>query len=134
MYGWMGKILKVNLTNSKINTIETQPYAEKYLGGRGIGLQLYREKVKPEIKAFDPENCLIFTVGPVVATSAQGATLTSIVGKSPVAMAEGFYYGNLTGSVGPELKKAGYDGLGKETGVLGLYAYTQTKLVCVKYK
>jgi acyl-CoA reductase-like NAD-dependent aldehyde dehydrogenase len=24
-------------------------------------------------------------------------------------------------------------GLGKETGVLGLEAYTQTKLVCVKY-
>jgi aldehyde:ferredoxin oxidoreductase len=111
MNGWMGKILEVNLTNSQIRTIETKPYAEKYLGGRGIGLRLYWEKVKPETKAYDPENCLIFTVGPVVATSAQGATLTSVVGKSPVAIAEGFCYGNLTGFVGPELKKAGYDGL-----------------------
>jgi aldehyde:ferredoxin oxidoreductase len=34
-----------------------------------------------------------------------------VVGKSPVAEAEGFCYGNLTGFVGPELKKAGYDGL-----------------------
>ncbi len=111
MNGWMGKILQVNLTDSKISTIDTKPYADKFLGGRGIGLKLYWEKVKPETKPFDPENCLIFTVGPVVATGAQGATLTSVVGKSPAAAAEGFCYGNLTGFVGPELKKAGYDGL-----------------------
>lgn len=111
MNGWMGKILQVNLTDSSIETIESKPYAEKYLGGRGIGVALYWEKVGPEVKAFDPENCLIFTIGPIVATSAQGATLTSVVGKSPVAEAEGFCYGNITGFVGPELKHAGYDGL-----------------------
>ena len=66
MNGWMGKILVVNLTTSKITTIDTKPYADKYLGGRGIGLRLYWEKVKPETKPYDPENCLIFTVGPVV--------------------------------------------------------------------
>jgi aldehyde:ferredoxin oxidoreductase len=111
MNGWMGKILEVDLTNSKISTIPTKPYADKYLGGRGIGLRLYWERVKPEVKAYDPENCLIFTIGPVVATSAQGATLTSVVGKSPVAEAEGFCYGNITGFFGPEIKHAGYDGL-----------------------
>jgi aldehyde:ferredoxin oxidoreductase len=111
MNGWMGKILEVNLTNSKISTIETKPYADKYLGGRGIGLRLYWERVKPEVKAYDPENFLIFTIGPIVATSAQGATLTSVVGKSPVAEAEGFCYGNITGFFGPEIKHAGYDGL-----------------------
>jgi aldehyde:ferredoxin oxidoreductase len=111
MNGWMGKILEVDLTNSRISTVETKPYADKYLGGRGIGLRLYWERVKPEVKAYDPENCLIFTIGPVVATSAQGATLTSVVGKSPVAEAEGFCYGNITGFFGPEIKHAGYDGL-----------------------
>ncbi len=111
MNGWMGKILRVNLTDSTITSIDTKPYADKYLGGRGIGLALYWENVKPETRPFDAENCLIFTVGPIVATGAQGATLTSVVGKSPAAEAEGFCYGNLTGFVGPELKKAGYDGL-----------------------
>jgi aldehyde:ferredoxin oxidoreductase len=111
MNGWMGKILQIDLTNSKIATFDTKPYADKYLGGRGIGLRLYWEQVKPETKPLDPENCLIFTVGPVVATSAQGATLTSVVGKSPAAAAEGYCYGNLTGYFGPELKKAGYDGM-----------------------
>lgn len=111
MNGWMGKILRVNLTDSQITALDTKPYADKYLGGRGIGLKLYWDNVKPETKPYDPENCLIFTVGPVVASSAQGATLTSVVGKSPVAAAEGFCYGNLTGYIGPELKKAGYDGI-----------------------
>jgi aldehyde:ferredoxin oxidoreductase len=111
MNGWMGKILLVDLSSSKISTVDTKPYAEKYLGGRGIGLALYWEHVRSEVKPYDPGNCLIFTVGPVVATGAQGATLTSVVGKSPVAAAEGFCYGNLTGFIGPELKKAGYDGI-----------------------
>ncbi|MFA5307940.1 MAG: aldehyde ferredoxin oxidoreductase N-terminal domain-containing protein [Dehalococcoidales bacterium] len=111
MNGWMGKILQVNLSTGTISEIDTRPYADKYLGGRGIGVGLYWEKVKPETGAFDPENCLIFTTGPIVGSSAQGATLTSVVGKSPATIPEGFCYGNLTGFVGAELKKAGYDGL-----------------------
>ncbi len=111
MYGWMGKILQVNLTDATISVIDSKPYVERYLGGRGVGLSLYWERVKPETKAFDPENCLIFTIGPIVATGAQGATMTSVVGKSPATVPEGFCYGNLTGFVGGEFKKAGYDGL-----------------------
>jgi aldehyde:ferredoxin oxidoreductase len=111
MNGWMGKILKIDLTDSKISSFETRPYAEKFLGGRGIGAALYWENVKPEIKAFDPENYLIFMTGPIVASGAQGSTLLSVVGKSPATIPEGFCYGSLTGFVGAELKKAGYDGL-----------------------
>ena len=36
MYGWMGKMLHVNLNSSEIKTISTEPYAEQYIGGRGI--------------------------------------------------------------------------------------------------
>jgi aldehyde:ferredoxin oxidoreductase len=111
MYGWMGKILQVNLSNSKITQFSTQPYAESYLGGRGIGTRIYWEKVKPETKAFAPENYLIFTTGPLVATGAQGATQLSVVGKSPMTLTEGYCYGSFAGFVGAELKKAGFDGV-----------------------
>jgi aldehyde:ferredoxin oxidoreductase len=111
MNGWMGKILHADLGNSKITEFSTQPYAEKYLGGRGIGTRIYWEKVKPETKAFDPENYLIFMTGPIVATGAQGATLLSVVGKSPATIPEGYCYGSFTGFVGAELKKAGFDGI-----------------------
>ena len=68
MHGWMGKILHVDLSDSKITESSTQPYAVKYLGGRGIASRLYWEAVAPEVKAFDPENRLIFMNGPLTAT------------------------------------------------------------------
>lgn len=111
MNGWMGKILRINLGNSEIKEIPVQPYAEKYLGGRGIASRLYWELVPPVVKPFDPQNVLIFMTGPLVATGAQAATRLSIVSKSPMALPEGFCYGNVGGFFGPELKKAGYDGI-----------------------
>ncbi len=111
MHGWMGKILRVNLNSSEITQFSTKPYAEKYLGGRGLASRLYWETVAPEIKAFDPENRLIFVAGPLVATGAQAATRMSVVGKSPMAFPEGYCYGNIGGFFGAELKKAGFDGI-----------------------
>ena len=111
MYGWMGKILRVDLNTSEIKVFSTQPYAEKYLGGRGVASRIYWEMVRPEIRAFDPDNCLIFMTGPLVATGAQGATRMSVVGKSPMAYPEKYCYGNIGGFFGAELKRAGFDGL-----------------------
>ncbi len=111
MHGWMGKILHVNLSTSKISESSTQKYAKKYLGGRGIASRIYWEIVKPETRAFDPENCLVFMTGPLVATGAQGATRMSVVGKSPMAYPEKYCYGNIGGFFGAELKRAGFDGL-----------------------
>ncbi len=111
MYGWMGKILQVDLNNSRITEFSTQPYANGYLGGRGVASRIYWERVKPAVKAFDPENCLIFMTGPLVATGAQAATRMSVVGKSPMTYPEGYCYGNMGGFFGAELKKAGFDGV-----------------------
>ena len=111
MYGWMGKILLVDLTHLTTDEISTEPYAERFLGGRGIASRLYWENVAPETGAYDAENRLIFMTGPLIATGAQGATRMSVVGKSPMAFPEGFCYGNIGGFVGAELKKAGFDGV-----------------------
>ena len=111
MYGWIGKILHVDLSQCEVKQFPTQPYADRYLGGRGIASRIYWEQVKREIKAFDPENRLIFMTGPLVATGVQGASRLSVVGKSPMTLPEGYCYGNLGGFIGPELKKAGFDGV-----------------------
>lgn len=111
MYGWMGKILLVNLNDLEIKTISTQPYAGPYIGGRGIASRIYWETVAPETRAFDPENRLIFMSGPLVATGTQAATRLSVVGKSPMTFPEGYCYGNIGGFFGAELKKAGFDGV-----------------------
>ena len=111
MHGWMGRILQVDLSGSGVSQIETQPYAEKYLGGRGLASRLYWEKVTPDVRAFDPGNRLIFMTGPLLATGAQGAARMSVSAKSPMAYPERYCYGNMGGHFGAELKKAGWDGL-----------------------
>ena len=110
-YGWCGKILKVDLSSEVITEIDTQPYADRFIGGRGIATRLYWENVPASTKAFDSENHLIFMTGPITATGAQGASRFSIVGKSPMLMPEGFCYGNMGGYWGASLKRAGFDGL-----------------------
>ncbi len=111
MYGMTGKILRVNLSNSAVSTFSSDPYVKWYLGGRGIASRIYWEEVPPEVKPFDPENKLIFMNGLLVGSGAQGATVMAVAGKSPGAYPDGYCYGFLTGYVGVELKKAGYDGI-----------------------
>ena len=111
IYGWCGKILKIDLSESRISELKTMDYADRFLGGRGIATRIYWEEVGPSVSAFDPENHLIFMTGPLGATGAQGASRFEVVGKSPMLMPEGFCYGNLGGFFGPFLKKAGYDGV-----------------------
>jgi aldehyde:ferredoxin oxidoreductase len=111
IFGWCGRILKIDLSNTEITELETMDYASRFLGGRGIATRLYWEEVKPDVGALDPGNCLILMSGPLVATGAQGASRFEVVGKSPMLMPEGFCYGNLGGYFGPALKRAGYDGV-----------------------
>ena len=111
VFGWWGKILKVDLSSEIITEIDTHPYADRFLGGRGIATRLYWEHVPATAKAFDPENHLIFMTGPLTATGVQGASRFEVVGKSPMLMPEGFCYGNMGGFWGPALKRAGFDGL-----------------------
>ena len=110
-YGGCGKILTVDLTSEVVSEIDTHPYADRFLGGRGIATRLYWEHVPAAARAFDPENHLIFMTGPITATGAQGASRFSVVGKSPMLMPEGFCYGNMGGYWGAALKRAGFDGL-----------------------
>ena len=111
IYGWCGKILKIDLSESRISELQTLDYAGRFLGGRGIATRIYWEEVGPHVRAFDPENHLILMTGPLGSTGAQGASRFEVVGKSPMLMPEGFCYGNLGGFFGAYLKKAGYDGV-----------------------
>lgn len=111
IFGWCGKILKVDLTHGETTDLDTMEYANRFLGGRGIASRIYWEEVGPEVGALDPENRLILMSGPLGATGVPGASRFAVVGKSPMRMPEGFCYGNLGGYFAPALKKAGYDGV-----------------------
>jgi len=111
VFGYAGKILRVDLSSGKMTQISTADYADRFLGGRGIAAKIYWEEVLPDVKAFDPENRLIFVTGPLGGVAGLAGSRWEICGKSPASVPELFSYSNLGGNWGSELKFAGYDGL-----------------------
>jgi len=110
-FGYAGKLLRVDLSSRTVNEIPTLDYAERFLGGRGIAARIYWEEVPPECGAFDPENRLIFALGPMAGVPMIGGSRWGVFGKSPTPVPERFCYGNLGGRWGAELKFTGYDGI-----------------------
>jgi len=115
MYGWAGKILKVNLTNKTITEEPTIPKYERFIGGSGIGYKVMWDEVPPEAGPFDPENRIVFATGPLDGTEAPGSTRTLVTSKSPQVYEDRAPGKSLTttsafgGPFGPEMKFAGYD-------------------------
>ncbi|MFC2019114.1 aldehyde ferredoxin oxidoreductase N-terminal domain-containing protein [Chloroflexota bacterium] len=109
--GYAGKILRADLISGKMTAIPTSDYADRFIGGRGIAARIYWDEVKPETRAFDPQNRLIFVTGPLAGYPALAGSRWQICGKSPVTDPERFFYSNLGGTWGAYLKFAGYDGV-----------------------
>ncbi len=111
MYGWAGKILRLDLGKKRISTISTDEYCGDFIGGLGIAQRIYWDEGHPDKDAFHPDNPLIFMTGPLAATSAPAAPRWIVCGKSPLMHPETFYSGSMSGFFGAELKMAGYDGI-----------------------
>jgi aldehyde:ferredoxin oxidoreductase len=110
--GWVGKILRVDLTTKKISEVSTFDYVPKFLGGRGLGAKICWDEVPPEVQAFDPENRLIFAAGPLQGTLAPTSGRFMVLGKAPqTGPVESFARSGVGGHFAPELKWAGYDAL-----------------------
>ena len=111
-YGWAGKVLKVDLTNEKVNKVPTADYRpEEFIGGVGLNAKIFWELGCPKVDAFDPDNPLIISVGP----------LTGIYGPfgrgevcaiSPQCYPdELFTYSGFGGMFPAKMKHAGYDSI-----------------------
>jgi len=110
MYGFMGRILRVNLTDGKTSSeVLSESDARKFLGGRGLAIKLLYEELKPGIDPLGIENKLVFSVGPVNAVGVPGDTRFVVAGKSPLTGIWG--EGNCSGWFADGLKKSGYDAL-----------------------
>jgi aldehyde:ferredoxin oxidoreductase len=116
MYGYAGKILRVNLTTRDINTIPTSNY-EKWGGGHGIGSALFFDLVKDKtIKAYDPANVVTIMSSPLSGTMAPGCssrTEVQGIGAQSYPM-EWFTRSGFGGRFSTMLKFAGWDGIAIE--------------------
>jgi aldehyde:ferredoxin oxidoreductase len=108
MFGYAGKILRVNLTDEKTSIEELSAYdAKKYLGGRGLAAKILFEELKKSIDPLGPENKLIIASGPLTGTLVPGTTRFGVYAKSPLTGIWG--ESSAAGWFSPELKATGFD-------------------------
>lgn len=110
LYGYAGKILRVDLSTGAISTEPITKYVPQYIGGRMLGARLYWDEIKPEADALSPDNKLIFLSGPLTGTGAQGGGRSCLVTKAAKGYPKKTYWHGTAGNqFGTELKYAGYD-------------------------
>ena len=110
MDGWVGKLLRVNLTKGACGVEELpSKLTQLFLGGRGLASKVLFDEVNPQVEPLSPENKLIFMTGPLTGTGAIGGASYVVVTKSPLTGS--ISYSSSEGYFGPELKFAGYDGI-----------------------
>jgi aldehyde:ferredoxin oxidoreductase len=110
VYGFMGKILRVNLSTGSIAEEDIPAdWTRKYLGGAGLATKYLYDEVPRGVDPLGPENLLIFMTGPLTGTASASASRYSVVAKSPQTGIWG--QANSGGNFGPLLKRSGYDGI-----------------------
>jgi aldehyde:ferredoxin oxidoreductase len=110
MSGYMGKIIRVNLTSGTVTTEEVNPLvAQFYIGGAGFATKMLYDEVPAGADPLGMDNRLIFMTGPVTGTRFPTSGRFAVAAKSPqtgimtTSTSSGFW--------GVELKKTGHDGI-----------------------
>ncbi len=109
--GYSDQSLYVNVSDCRM---EVRPISamtkEKFIGGKGYGLKMLWDAVKPDTKWQDPENEIVISGGPCCGiTQYSGAGKSIVVAISP--QTERIIDSNVGGHFGPHLKIAGFDAL-----------------------
>lgn len=104
------KVLEIDLSSGTINEFQIDEEDRKnYLGGHGLGLKLYSDRVKPGVDPLGEDNVLVINTGVYMNTNVPCSARFSAVCKSPLT--------NITlssscgGPFGMALSTAGYEGL-----------------------
>src|SRR5665648_1298594 len=108
MGGYIGKVLRINLTEGKISTESlNMELARKYLSGRGLAGKMFADEVASDVDALSPENKLFIATGVLTGTNAPTPSRYMVVTKSTLNGV--IASSNSGGYWGEQLKFAGYD-------------------------
>jgi aldehyde:ferredoxin oxidoreductase len=109
--GFANRTLYVNLDTGKIKEKKvTEEMKKLFTGGRGFGLKLLWDSIKPTTRWNSPENELLVTTGPLCGTTqyaGSGKSLCLSVSPSTDIICDS----NVGGFFGPYLKFAGFDAI-----------------------
>ena len=110
MGGYMGKILRVNLTN---RTVKVEPLdlkvAQKYLGSRGLGVKIMLDEVPAKVDPFSEENKIIIATGALTGAPVPTSGRYMVISKSPLTGT--IAIANSGGYWGPKFKATGHDAI-----------------------
>ncbi|MEM2699276.1 MAG: aldehyde ferredoxin oxidoreductase N-terminal domain-containing protein, partial [Candidatus Bathyarchaeia archaeon] len=110
MYGYIGRILRIDLSSGEIKRENiSEEILRKFIGGVGLAAKIIYDEVNPETSPFDPENKLVFMTGPLTGTMVPCTGRYVVCAKSPLTDAWGEAHAG--GFWARELKRAGYDGI-----------------------
>ncbi len=108
LYGYAGKILKVNLSTQEKDIGDTpSELVENYLGGRGFVARLLYDLLEPGTDPLGPDNVVVVATGPLSGHLLPGSGKTHFGALSPATC--GYGDSNMGGHFGPALKYAGFD-------------------------
>jgi len=108
MNGWMGTILRVDLTSGALVKQELDPeLAKAYVGGRGLATKILFDELQIDCDPLSPQNMLLFANGPLTLTGALSSGRYMVVCKSPLTGT--ICCSNSGGYFPAAFKSAGYD-------------------------
>lgn len=107
---YAGKVLRVDLTTGTITTeLLNETWARDFIGGKGLGFRYLYAELPPNTNPLSPANAVILFTGPLAGTCVATTARTVVCTRSPATGTILDSY--VGGSLGAELKFAGYDGL-----------------------
>jgi aldehyde:ferredoxin oxidoreductase len=108
--GYVGRHLQVNLTDGRCSefTVEEELLRE-FIGGSALGAKLFLDRYPFDVDPLSPESPFMVMTGPMVGSGFPGTSRFAVCAKSPLTGIWG--ESACGGTFGPELKKAGYDGI-----------------------
>ena len=110
MYGWTGKILRVDLSNREVNVEnKDESFYRSFVGGSNIIAYYLLNELPANIDAFDEDNLIVISTSVYTGTIMPGSGRFSVGCKSPLT--GGIADSQAGGFWGPELKFAGYDAI-----------------------
>ncbi len=108
--GTSNRLLEIDLSKQIIKITKIDPKdRELYLGGKGLGLKILYDRMKPGIDPLSEDNMIAFMMGVFIGTGAPCTGRWDAVTKSPLTGI--MVSSSCGGPFGTALKTAGYDGL-----------------------
>jgi aldehyde:ferredoxin oxidoreductase len=110
MFGYHGKLLKVDLTDRKVLVEDLDgQLLEKYVGGAGVEAKVLFEETDPTTDPLGPENVIMSICGPFTGTAVPASSRHHMMARSPLTGLLG--EANVGGSWAVHFKRAGFDGV-----------------------